>query len=238
MLKRLLRTETGREVASRLLAALIRGLSRTIRWQVLHPEIRDEVLGGDRPVIGAFWHNRIMLMTEIWQTDRPVAMLQSKHPDGRLIARTIQHLGVGDIVGSAGKGKGGAQAMRSMLRALKDGVSVALTPDGPRGPRMRVGPGIIALARMSGAPIYPVTWNVRRRRVLKSWDRFILAMPFTRGVYVWGAPLSVPRDADEETLEALRLELERRLNDLCLEADRALGTDPILPADPDPAAAT
>jgi lysophospholipid acyltransferase (LPLAT)-like uncharacterized protein len=236
MLKRLLRTETGREVASRLLAALIRGLSRTIRWQVLNPEIRDEVFASDRPIIGAFWHNRIMLMSEIWQTGRPFAMLQSKHPDGRLIARTIEHLGIGDIEGSAGKGKGGAQAMRSMLRTLKDGIAVGLTPDGPRGPRMRAGAGIIALARMSGAPIYPVTWNVRRRRVLNSWDRFILALPFTRGVYIWGAPLSVPRDADEDTLEALRLELEKRLNDLCLEADRTLGTEPILPAEPEPAA--
>lgn len=237
MLKRLLRTETGREVASRLLAGLIRLLARTIRWQILHPEIRDRALGDGGPVIGAFWHNRIMLMTEIWPSGRPMAMLQSKHPDGRLIARTIQHLGIDDIVGSAGKGKGGAQAIRSMLRALKDGSSVAITPDGPRGPRMRASDGVIALARMSGAPIYPVTWNVSRRCILKSWDRFILALPFSRGVFVWGSPISVPRDADAETLERLRLDLETRLNQLCEEADRALGTEPILPADPEPAAA-
>lgn len=237
MLKRLLRTHTGREIASWLLAAVIRGLARTIRWRTLHPEVRDQVLNSQRPVIGAFWHNRIMLMTEIWQTDRPVAMLQSRHADGRLIARTIQRLGIGDIVGSAGKGKGGAQAARAMLKALRAGTSVAVTPDGPRGPRMRVGGGIIALARMSGAPIYPVAWNVSRRKVLKTWDRFLLAYPFSRGVFVWGEPLSVPRDADEDTLEALRLELEARLNGVCREADEALGTAPIAPADPDRAAA-
>ncbi|UUX48239.1 lysophospholipid acyltransferase family protein [Nisaea acidiphila] len=237
MLKRLLRTETGREVASRLLAGLIRLLACTIRWQTLNPEIRDRALGSDQPAIGAFWHNRIMLMTEIWPRGRPMAMLQSKHPDGRLIARTIQHLGIDDIVGSAGKGKGGAQAIRAMLRALKNGSSVAITPDGPRGPRMRVSDGIIALARMSGAPIYPVTWNVSRRRVLRSWDRFILALPFSRGIFVWGPPIHVPRDADAETQERLRLELETRLNQLCEEADRALGTEPIRPADTEPAAA-
>ena len=187
-------------------------------------------------MIGAFWHNRIMLMTEIWNSDRPFAMLQSKHPDGRLIARTIEHLGIEDIVGSAGKGKGGAQALRSMLRALKSGTSVGVTPDGPRGPRMRASGGVIALARMSGAPIYPVTWNVSRRRVLRSWDRFILALPFSRGVYIWGEPIHVPRDADEAQMEVLRLELEERLNQLCAQADAALGTDPIAPADPAPEA--
>ena len=235
MLKRLLRTDTGREVASRLLATLIRGLARTIRWQIINPETADSVFRSEKPMIGAFWHNRIMLMTEIWNSDRPFAMLQSKHPDGRLIARTIEHLGIRDIVGSGGKGKGGAQALRGMLRALQSGTSVGVTPDGPRGPRMRASGGVITLARMSGAPIYPVTWNVSRRRVLRSWDRFIFALPFSRGVYIWGEPIHVPRDADEAQMEALRLELERRLNQLCAEADAALGTDPIAPADPAPA---
>lgn len=231
MLKRLLRTDIGREVASRLLAALIRGIWRSIRWQTLHPEIAAEALKSDEPIIGAFWHNRIMLMTEIWTSDRPLAMLQSAHSDGRLIARTIEHLGIRDIVGSSGKGKGGSQALRAMLKALKDGIAVAVTPDGPRGPRMRVAGGIIMLAKMSGATIYPVTWNVSRRRVLRTWDRFVLALPFGRGVYVWGEPLKVPRDADDTTLEALRLELENRLTRICAEGDAALGTEPIAPAE-------
>ncbi|MEP3113233.1 lysophospholipid acyltransferase family protein [Nisaea sp.] len=234
MLKRLLRTEIGREVASRLLAALIRGLARTIRWQIVNPEIADAVFRSDKPVIGAFWHNRIMLMSKIWNSDRPFAMLQSKHSDGRLIARTIEHLGIRDIVGSAGKGKGGAQALRVMLKALQSGTGVGVTPDGPRGPRMRASGGVIALARMSGAPIYPVTWNVSHRRVLRSWDRFILALPFSRGVYIWGEPILVPRDSNAAQMEALRLELEERLNQLCAEADAALGTEPIAPADPAP----
>lgn len=236
MLKRLLRTDTGREVASRLLATVIRGLARTIRWQIINPEVADQVFRSEKPIIGAFWHNRIMMMTEIWNSDRPFAMLQSRHPDGRLIARTIEHLGITDIVGSAGKGKGGAQALRDMLRALRNGTSVGVTPDGPRGPRMRVSGGVIALARMSGAPIYPVTWNVSRRRVLRTWDRFVLALPFARGVYIWGDPIHVPRDADEAQMDALRLELEERLNLLCAEADAALGTDSITPADQAPGA--
>lgn len=232
LLKRLLRTKIGQEVASRLLAALVWGLARTIRWKTINPEIADTAFQNEKPIIGAFWHNRIMLMTEIWNSDRPFAMLQSKHADGRLIARTIDHLGIKDIIGSAGKGKGGGQALRSMLRALQSGTSVGITPDGPRGPRMRSSGGVIALARMSGAPIYPVTWNVSRRWVLGNWDRFIIALPFSRGVYVWGEPIHVPRDADDAQMEALRVELETRLNRLCAEADMALGTEPIMPADP------
>jgi hypothetical protein len=99
-----------------------------------------------------------------------------------------------------------------LVNAYRDGYDLAIVPDGPRGPRHVVKPGIMHLARATGAPIYPVTYAAGRRRQLRSWDRLIIPWPFARVVYVAGEPLEVPRAADDAALEAKRRELEDRLN--------------------------
>jgi hypothetical protein len=118
-----------------------------------------------------------------------------------------------------------------MLTAIQDGQNVAITPDGPRGPRMRVQAGIILLARLSGVPIIPVTYAVSRCKLASSWDRFVIALPFSRGIYLWGEPIYVARDADEAALEAARLELEQSLNALTEAADKRVGVPVVLPTE-------
>lgn len=236
MLKRLLRSAFGRELASWVLAWTIRAIAWTIRWRTVNPEYERSAVSEGGPVIVAFWHNRIMMMPFIRPAGQTCAMLQSRHADGRLIGRTVERLGISGIVGSTGKD--GAQGLRQLIKALKDGQHVGITPDGPRGPRMRASPGIVTLARLSGARIYPLSWGVSRRKALNSWDRFVLALPFGRGVFIWGEPLAVPRDADDAELERLRLELEERLNRITAEADHAVGQVPIQPAEPRPVSGT
>jgi len=117
------------------------------------------------------------------------------------------------------------------LAACSDNaIAVVITPDGPRGPRMRVKPGAIKAAQLSGMPIVAISGAVRWRRILGSWDRFCLALPFSRGLILWDEPLTVPRDADPTELERLRLRLEQRLNRLTAEADRRLGRAAVEPA--------
>lgn len=158
-------------------------------------------------------------------------MLISAHRDGQLIAKTVGHLGIQTIEGSSTRG--GAAALKRMMGILASGECVGITPDGPRGPRMRVSGGVIALARLSGAPVIPATYSVSRWKTLSSWDRFIIAWPFCRGVFVWGEPIEIPRDADERMQEECRLKIEDAMNNLCLEADRMTG----LPTpEPDPTA--
>ena len=154
-------------------------------------------------------------------------MLISSHRDGRFIARTVGNLGVNTIAGSSTRG--GSSALRGILRALKGGEYIAITPDGPRGPRQRVGGTVIRLARTSGVPIVPVAIAARRCRVLDTWDQLLFSLPFTRGVVVWQKPLRIGRDTDQE--EA-RLELERSLNDAARRADELCGRAPIEPAPP------
>jgi hypothetical protein len=148
-------------------------------------------------------------------------VLISPHRDGRLIAETMAHFGAETITGSSSKG--GTAALRALLRSLESGISVGITPDGPRGPRMRASPGLVTVARRAGVPIVPLTYAVRRRRVLGSWDRFVVPLPFNRGVFLWGAPFEVERHADGAARERARRLIETRLNDMTREADRLCG---------------
>lgn len=185
------------------------------------------------PFILAFWHGQMLLMVHSWQTDMTMRMLISRNFDGEVIARTIGHFGIGTVRGSSdknGKDKGGRAAIRAMLGALRAGDCVGFTPDGPKGPRMRAKEGVAVVARMSGAPIVPVVSVASRRRIAASWDRFAVALPFTRAVIMWGAPIQVARDADGGAIERVRAEVEAALNRLNREASALAGIDPVEPA--------
>ena len=187
----------------------------------------DALWDSDTPFIIAFWHGRLFMMPHIWRRNVPINLLISHHRDGEMLARTVSHFGFDTIRGSSSQG--GGSALREILRTLKSGTSIGFTPDGPRGPRMRASEGIISIAKLAGVPIVPSSYAISRRKVLRSWDRFTFPLPFTRGLYIWGTPLSVARDADAETTEAARLSLEQALNEITETADRYCGVDAIVP---------
>ena len=226
--KRLLRNDAVRGVLCGLGAGYIRLVHATSRWRVEGGDIPAAYWDRGEPFIVAFWHGRLLMMPLGWRRSKAMNLLISQHPDGQFIARLIGRFGIGTIAGSTRRG--GTAALRAMLRALKAGGYVGITPDGPRGPRMRASPGIVDLARLSGAAVVPAAHATSRRRVLSSWDRFVVALPFSRGVFIWGAPLEVPRDADAEACERLRLTLEERLIAVTAEADRLVGQTAIEPA--------
>lgn len=231
--KKVLGSRWVRGAACWLVAQYIRFVWHSGRWQVLGEENFRKVWDANESGILCFWHGRLLMMPYSWQRPKRINMLISAHRDGELIANTVKHLGVDWVKGSAakdGKSKGGAEALRTMLRALKSDEWVGITPDGPRGPRMRISDGVITIARMSGAAIMPLTFGVKRGKVLGSWDRFLLPSPFSSGVLMWGEPFYVPRDLDADGLEAKRLELEGIMNTMTAEADRMTGRRPIEPS--------
>ena len=226
-LKAILRRDWVKAALCAMLTTYIRFVHATSRWQVRGGDMPARLWDTNQPFILAFWHGRLLMMPYCWRKGVPIGMLISQHPDGQFISHTIRHFGLDTIIGSSSRG--GAAAMRAILKSLNAGVSVGFTPDGPRGPRMRASAGIVQAARLAGMPILPCTFAVKRRRVLRSWDRFILALPFTRGVFIWGDPIDVPRRADDATVEAARLLVEERLNAITAEADRLVGTEPVEP---------
>lgn len=228
-LKRLTRSSAFQALLCWVAANYIRLVYVTGHWHVEGREPALEMTRQGRPYITAFWHGRLLMAPTGWDRRVPLSVMISQHRDGEMIARTVHHFGVNTVRGSTTRG--GSKALREMLKVIQSGHNVGITPDGPRGPRMRAQAGIVLLARLSGAPIMPATYAVSRRKLASSWDRFVIALPFSRGVYLWGKPIYVDRDADEEALEGARLELEISLNALTEAADRRVGVVPVMPAE-------
>lgn len=213
-------------------AHYIRFVHATSRWTVYGEAIPRRFWPEGKPFIAAFWHGRMLMTPYIWDPKVKIRTLISGHSDGRLISRTIGHFGLSTIEGSTSRG--GTAALRAILKTLAAGHCIGVTPDGPRGPRMRASLGIVNIARKAGVPIVPLTFSATRRRVTESWDRFIVALPFSRGVIIWGEPIWVAEDAEGAILEDVRLALENRLNAITREADRLCGHGAVEPA-PGPA---
>jgi lysophospholipid acyltransferase (LPLAT)-like uncharacterized protein len=223
--KRIGKSERLRGALCWLAAQYIRLVWLTGRWRVVGGHIPAALWDQGTPFILAFWHGRLLMMPKSWRRSVGINMLISGHRDGQLIARTVGHFGIRTIEGSTTRG--GAAALRAMMKALKAGECIGITPDGPRGPRMRASDGIVAVARMSGCPVIPATYASVGAKRLGSWDRFLIPLPFSRGVIVWGDPIYVPRDADEA---AARQQIEDAMNAQAAEADRLVGAEPVVPA--------
>lgn len=164
-----------------------------------------------------------MMMPFAWRYKDKVTIFTSNHPDGRLVAYSMGWFGFDALFGSTKRTE--MKTLREIVRRIKQGQIFGMTPDGPRGPSMRLKPGVVSIARMAGVPIIPVTYATNHRIQLNTWDRMTVPLPFGKGVFLWGEPISIPRDADLVTQERLRLELEKRCIDLCRRAEREAGND-------------
>ena len=209
-------------VTARIVGLYLHVALRTTRWTVVGEEhIAPHIAG--RPAIAAFWHERLPMLPALWfhmwaQGARGVPrVLVSKRRDGRFIGTVVRRFGVEVVHGSSSKDgtardvteKGGAASVRVLLGELQAGRHVLITPDGPRGPRRRAAPGVAQLAGLSGAPVLPVGAQTTRRRVLPTWDRMAVPLPFGRGVIVCGEPIAVSRDGWEAAVPAIEAALSR-----------------------------
>jgi len=195
----------------------LRFVHATTRWSYAGSEEGRAALNSGTPVILAFWHNRIAMMPYAKARSVPVTVLVSKNRDGAMIARVVAPFNISAIQGSAqnpnkSKDKGGASAIRALKSVLDNGQTIAITPDGPRGPVGSIAPGILYLARSTGLPIIPMAQTTRARRILKSWDQFHLPLPFTRGSFVYGDPMKFDEDTKPDVLA-------QALNDVSSKAD-------------------
>jgi len=195
-------------------AQYLRFIYHTNRWTVINPHIPETLRETGQPFIIAFWHGRLLLMSYAWPLRKsPIHMLISNHSDGKLIANTVKHIGIQPIQGSTNKG--GAAALRTMVKTLKNGHSLGITPDGPRGPHMHASAGVISLAKMAQVPIVPCAVGTTRRKHAKSWDHFMIPWPFGRGAFVWGAPITVPKDMSyQDQVAAAITEVTRECDSL------------------------
>jgi lysophospholipid acyltransferase (LPLAT)-like uncharacterized protein len=197
-----------------LAASFIRLLRATVRLRHHGDEGMRAWEREGRHFILAFWHRHLLFMPYSYR-GRRISVLVSQSKDGELIARTVARLGIDSSRGSSSRG--GIAGMRSLLRKAAEGWDIAFTPDGPRGPLREVQTGVILAAAATGLPIQPVAIAASRAKLLRSWDRFMVPLPFSTVHFVYGEPLVVERRGD--TVEAAA-ELKRRLDAAEGEAER------------------
>lgn len=233
-----------RRLAAALGAAWIRLVERTTRWRVEGAETLAEVQAGRGRHLVLVWHGRVLMIPAEKRAGLEIHAMISANRDGDIIADCVARFGVPAIRGSARdprkaeKDKRGGAAARAAVALLTGArpVSVAITPDGPRGPRQRVQPGVAAIAALSGAPAMPYAYSTRWGLRMGSWDRFHVPLPFGRGAKVIGPLVPPPAESTAEALEAHRRALEAALNAVTARADALVGRETPTPAAP-PAAA-
>lgn len=202
---------------------VIRIYSWTLRLSVDDKSGVLDSAEASRGLILAVWHNRIFPIPPGWrkiQPDRKTVVLTSASRDGSILAAaaTVFH-------GEAARGSSSRRsraAIVGLLRKLRDGYAVVITPDGPRGPRYRLQPGVVKLAQASGAPVVPVRVEFGRAWRLNSWDRFRIPCPFSKVKVVLEEALDVPRQLDEDSFERERRRIEMQLR---------VGVEDLLPED-------
>jgi hypothetical protein len=194
----------------------IRFFGLTMRLEEVHPEIPETFREKGIPVIGAFWHGRLLLMPLIYK-GKKLSFLVSPHRDGQVVGKALVRFGFHPILGSTHRNR--FSSFKQLIKAHENGYDIGIAPDGPRGPRYRVQVGVIELARLTGRPVIPFTFSASKRKILRTWDHFLLPYPLSRGVFIWGEPVYVDPNGDRAHLEEKRLLLETRLNDLTEKAD-------------------
>ncbi|SET06448.1 lysophospholipid acyltransferase family protein [Oceanicella actignis] len=239
-LRAIRRNAFARELAARLGAWLIRALDRTVRWRVEGESVRAALRSGRGRWLLAAPHGRLLMAPAEKTPGLRVAAMISANRDGEIIAAVVRRFGVEAVRGSsfdprkAHKDRGGRKALAeagAMLAAEED-LLMVLTPDGPRGPRLRPKAGLSVLAARTGAPVAVCAYSARPALVLGSWDRFMIPLPFARGAKVYGPVIPPPDGAEPAAIEAHRLQVERAMIEAVRRADALVGRAPLEPGPP------
>ena len=190
---------------------LVAMLASTLRWRAEGLEHLERLLAGGRQPIMAFWHGRILPATYYFRR-RGIVVITSENFDGEWIAGIIRRFGYGTARGSTSRGA--RKALHQLTRDMAAGKPAAFTLDGPRGPAGVAQPGAVWLAKVTGNPVLPFHIETDRHWTLGSWDRTQIPKPFANASIVVGAPIDVPRRADDTGIESARLMLQERLRTL------------------------
>jgi len=192
----------------RVAGLALRALARTWRITWRGP---DPLAAARRPAeIGAFWHRDVLLIAALFR-DRGFGAPVSRSRDGERIAAVLRALGFAPPARGSSS-RGGAAALRGLVRSVRGGTTVAVPVDGPRGPAGEPKTGVLALARVAGVPVTPLAAAARPAWGFSSWDRTVLPAPFARVVLRFGPPLPVPAELSEDEEEALRRRLAAELD--------------------------
>ena len=210
MIKQLIRSPIGNALAGWIAGAIIAMLMVTVRWRAHNDQNLKDILRQNNGVVLVFWHERLLAMPWLWPSAFPLFALQSPHADGRMMSHAIGCFGVKTVWGSSNRSP--LTGLRGLKRVLDAGCSVAITPDGPRGPARIMAAGPVSIAQMAGKPILPMCWSVDRYWRARGWDRLIIPKPFAQGQFVIGQPIPIEK-RNKDGLEDARAAIEAAMNE-------------------------
>ena len=191
IIKRFSKTNIGQKLIGFLFYFITSLISRSIKWEYLVEDEKLDIFNSNKKYIFCCWHNKLFLGPHLLPKNRIINALQSSHSDGMVTSLAFKYLGMKVILGSSKKG--GMQAFRKMVKCIQLGESVAITPDGPKGPKEKVKEGIIKLAQITDTSIIPLVWATNKFKLINSWDGFVIPYPFSKGVYSFGKPINVKK---------------------------------------------
>ncbi len=191
---------------------LLRSYAVTLRMEVVDRCGFTDRAKHQPPLVWCIWHSRIagtlMARRRIFPWRKGVVLTSASH-DGAALAAVARVLGLEAVRGSSSRR--GSAALREMVRAVGKGLDVTVTPDGPRGPRYRLNPGLIKLAQVTRAPVMGVHVHYSRAIRLKTWDRFVVPLPLSKLTIIFDELLDVPRKLDDDAFESKRVEAENMM---------------------------
>ena len=187
----------------------IRVVNFTSSIQFENESIPKQFWNNDKPFILAFWHSQLMMIGFSWKKNKNVNILASGHSDGRFGAIVGKYFNLNNIQTSE---KNKSVSLRSIFKLLNDNNYIGITPDGPRGPKEIVSEGIIKIAKSSKVPIIPIGFWSSKNFKLKSWDSFLITLPFSKCSFVWNKPLEIPYNIQENQIQHYQKLLQEKIN--------------------------
>ncbi|MBN2706959.1 MAG: lysophospholipid acyltransferase family protein [Deltaproteobacteria bacterium] len=202
-----------------LVAALVRVWGRSCRRiRVVNGGFEENRVAAGRGCVYVTWHQRLFNIYFI-RRPRRLSIMISRSRDGDLVAEVARRLGYESVRGSSSRG--GSTAMTELVEKLRrrPGLGAGMLGDGPRGPARKLKPGAVRIAQLTGLPLLPVAYGARRAKLFASWDRFMLPLPFSPLVVIFGDPIWVPASTSTQVFEEIRRQVEDRLNELAEQCD-------------------
>jgi len=221
LFKKISKTNFAMHLTSFLCYWYVRFVAFTTRWERRDIDVFYQNLKEHKAVIFVAWHGRIAFAPYFWNKCAKLSALVSPHRDGQLIAGLLKRFGIENISGSTNENPRAAAV--KLLRELKNNNSIAIIPDGPRGPSMTMSMSPLYYAKTTGKPIICMTYSIANSKILgKSWDRMLLPFPFQKGIVAVTKPFFIEKNTPKEKLEEYRVKIENELNNLTWQIDNEL----------------
>jgi len=207
--KKLLKNFFIQNILGFLTFLYIRTVNFTSSIHFENESIPRQFWNDDKPFILAFWHSQLMMIGFSWKKHNNINILASGHSDGRFGAIVGRYFNLNNIQTSK---KNKSISLKFIFKLLNDNNYIGITPDGPRGPKEIVSEGIIKIAKKSKVPIIPIGFWSSKNFKLKSWDSFLITLPFSKCSFVWNKPLEIPYNIQENQIQHYQKLLQEKIN--------------------------